>query len=113
MARDDYFVIVYKILAYLYECLKNDSKPDIYFVLQADTYNISENYFEYIFYELQKDNYIEGVKFIPIQNKIRYGIKITPDIMITPKGIEYLQENSMLSKAKNIIKELNEIIPGL
>ena len=27
MAKDDYFVIVYKILTYFYECLKAGKKP--------------------------------------------------------------------------------------
>lgn len=27
MAKDDYFVVVYKILKYLYECLKKGEKP--------------------------------------------------------------------------------------
>ena len=30
-----------------------------------------------------------------------------------PKGIEYLQENSMMTKAKNIAKGIKDIIPGL
>ena len=28
MAKDDYFVLVYKILAYLYECIKGKKKLD-------------------------------------------------------------------------------------
>lgn len=27
MAKDDYYVIVYKILAYLYDCLKQGEEP--------------------------------------------------------------------------------------
>lgn len=30
MARDDYHVIVYQILAYLYQCLKNGSPVDVF-----------------------------------------------------------------------------------
>ena len=29
MARNDYYVIAYQILAYLYECLKEGAKPDM------------------------------------------------------------------------------------
>ena len=29
MAKDDYFVVMYKILAYLYQCLKDGVKPNI------------------------------------------------------------------------------------
>ena len=28
MAQDDYFVIVYQVLKYLYECLKKGEKPE-------------------------------------------------------------------------------------
>lgn len=29
MARDDYFVIVYQLMKYLYECLKRGEKPEV------------------------------------------------------------------------------------
>lgn len=60
MARNDCFVIAYRILAYLYACLK------------------------------------EGKPVVRIERRI----------MITPKGIEYLQENSAMEKAKRFLKEL-------
>ena len=28
MAKDDYFVIVYRLLKYLYDCLKKSEKPN-------------------------------------------------------------------------------------
>lgn len=39
MAQNDYFVIVYQVLKYLYECLKKGEKPEAcYFT--ASAYNI-------------------------------------------------------------------------
>ncbi|MCC8192152.1 MAG: YjcQ family protein [Ruminococcus sp.] len=35
------------------------------------------------------------------------------NIAITPSGIEFLQNNSTMAKAKNFLKTLKEIIPGL
>lgn len=29
MAKDDYFVLAYRVLAYLYECLKAGERPDM------------------------------------------------------------------------------------
>ena len=50
MARDDYFVIVYQLMKYLYECLKRGEKPEVDH-LQASYYSIPDNYWKYIFYK--------------------------------------------------------------
>ena len=113
MARDDYFVIVYKILTYLYTCLKNGENPDIYNVLTAESYGINQSYFDYIIAELLEAEYIKGVSTLNSLGRSKPLIKITGNIAIKPKGIEYLQENSAFAKVKNFIKEIKETIPGL
>lgn len=40
MAQNDYFVIVYRVLKYLYDCLKKGEKPEVEYLV-ASTYNIS------------------------------------------------------------------------
>ena len=45
MARDDYFVIVYQVLKYLYDCLKKGEKPDRRYLIN-DEYSIPENYWQ-------------------------------------------------------------------
>lgn len=49
MAKDDYHVIVYQILAYLYTCLKTDEAVDPA-LLQHDSkmMDINRNYWVYI-----------------------------------------------------------------
>ena len=42
MAQDDYFVIVYQVLKYLYDCLKKGEKPEVC-NLQASRYSIPDN----------------------------------------------------------------------
>lgn len=113
MARDDYFVVVYKILKYLYECLKSGEKADIHNILTAETYGVNESYFEYIIDELLEGGYIKGVSLINVIGRTKPTVKITPDIVIKPKGIEYLQDNSSIAKAKNFLKEIKETVPGL
>jgi len=113
MARDDYFIIVYKILIYLYECLKTGQDIDVHSVLTAETYGIEQSYFEYIIAEICKEGYISGVNIIPITGAKRNGVKITSSLEIKPKGIEYLQENSTLAKAKKAIKDIKDIIPRI
>lgn len=45
MAKDDYGVIIYQILSYLYNCLKKDIKVDkSYLEPQGELFNINTNY---------------------------------------------------------------------
>lgn len=109
MAKDDYHVIAYGILAYLYACLKKGEAVSLEF-LNSDTFKVNDSYWEYILIHLYEDGYIEGAAIIPVLGKQLRSIKLRPDLMITPKGIEYLQENSMMRKAKDVAKG---IIPDL
>ena len=70
MARDDYHVIVYQILSYLYMQLKQGKDIDE----NIDIYNLDK-------------------------------------CEITPKGIEYLTDNSTIEKAKRFMKDLKDILP--
>jgi hypothetical protein len=49
MAKDDYFVLAYRVLAYLYDCLKGKKKlnPDYLKPLTKD-FPIEEEYFNYV-----------------------------------------------------------------
>jgi hypothetical protein len=114
MAKDDYFVIAYRILAYLYACLKAGETPDIdYISADSKAINISLNYWEYVMRHLYNDGYIEGVDLVPITGRKTKAVRVSDEITITPKGIEFLQENSSMSKAKEFLKTLKETIPGL
>lgn len=114
MAKNDYFVIVYRFLAYLYECLKEGEKPNLeYLQPKTDSFPVNKSYWEYIINHLLEDGYIEGVDQISVLGRTEKLVKMTQDIMITPLGIEFLQDNSNMSKAKEFLKTLKEIIPGL
>lgn len=54
MSRDDYFVIVYQVLKYLYDCLKKGERPDKD-LLNEDEYSIPKQYWEYILISLLND----------------------------------------------------------
>jgi hypothetical protein len=110
MAKDDYFVIAYKVLRHLYECLKKGARPSME-ILDAAFFGIYASYWEYIIHNLHEGGYITGV--IPYTLPLHPGthVKIMPDVNITPKGIEYLDENSMMKKVKGIIQDIREIMP--
>lgn len=107
MSKDDYFVIVYQVLKYLYDCLKRGEKPEAIY-LEASTYSIPKSYWEYILIGLLHDDYISGIEPINTKNGIVWGD--LRDVIITPKGIEYLFENSMLQKVKRTLKDVSDII---
>ena len=117
MAKDDYHVIVYQILAYLYNCLKKGkavesqklSADSVYF--RVNKQQLNQLYWAYIIYHLQKSELIEGVILEEIDNvQYPYPINLI-NCMITPKGIEYLMDNSFIAKAKEIAKDVLSIVP--
>lgn len=114
MARDDYFVLAYRILAYLYACLREGCEPDMaYLSPDSPALKISQNYWEYIFRHLYIDGYLEGMSLVPVTGRITPQVKLGASLMITPKGIEFLQNNSAMNKAKDFLKTLKETIPGI
>lgn len=115
MAKDDYHVIVYQILSYLYgqlkkglpvdpACLRNNGK----------LYTIPEAYWQYIIVNLLNAGYICGVTAtskININNERVVVIQNLEDAQITPAGIEYLTENSFLRKAARFAGDVISIVP--
>lgn len=114
MAKDDYYVIAYRILAYLYACLKAGEEPDLNYIShESDVIGISLNYWEYIIRNLYQEGYLENVLLVPVIGRKSPEVRLKSNTMITPKGIEFLQNNSTMSKAKEFLKTLKETIPGL
>lgn len=111
MAKDDYYVIVYKILAYLYENLKAGKENDPTMLMyDGGLFNINRKYWAYIFENLANDGYIAGVEQAEIGDG--YYLKAQfPTCKITPKGIGYLCENSLVEKAKNFLKDVKDMTP--
>ena len=112
MAKDDYHVIAYRILAYLYICLKAGEDIDMQSI-QAEELHINQRYWEYIMRHLYQEGYIEGLYLVPVIGKEEKGVKITRALMITPAGIDFLESNSAMSRAREFLKTLKETIPGL
>ncbi len=94
MKKDDYFVIVYNVLNYLYEKLKDGTTIVECPTLAKDTMpHINENYYLYVVQGLLDEKYIIAKQ---IENEENVGAQITP------KGIEYLFTNPMMKQAKEI-----------
>lgn len=112
MAKDDYFVIVYQILTYLYHILKEGLRIDERLIRCDSSYiNIKEKYWAYIMWHMQQEKLIEGVVFIDNNlGDVPYPLEIDK-CRITPTGIAYLFENSLMSKAKRFLQDVKDIIP--
>ena len=109
MAKDDYYVIVYQVLAYLYQCLKKGTPVDVEMLKPKKLYDINEKYWLYIMEHMQAEGLVEGVEirqYIGSEKHVDFA-----DVQITPAGIGYLLDNNLLAKAKKFLKDINEIVP--
>lgn len=110
MAKNDYFVIMYRILIYLYACLKEGAEfnqDEVSF----EALGIPESYWTSVIINMLDRGYIKGVTVVPI---LKTGKRIkwsNPEI--TQEGVEFIEENSRMGKAKEFLKTLKEIIPGI
>ena len=106
--KDDYFVIAYRILSTLYEFFKSGERADCA-LFGAEALGINKGYWRNVIESLYDEGYIKGIEIIEGSQKA-IGIKVI-DIKITQKGILFLQENSAMAKAKEVLKTAKEIIP--
>lgn len=109
MAKDDYFVMVNKLLRYLYKCLKQNITPDWDLVApNTKDFPVHEEYFAYMLSHLLAAGHIEGIAEVrkvgsPVRFKETDGLKITPD------GIAYLEENSTMKRVTEFLGPAGEI----
>lgn len=111
MAKDDYYVIAYKILAYLYMQLKNGERIDPEMLMyDGGLFQINRSYWVYIFTNLSEQGYIRGLH----ETKVGNGYYIREQLTgceITPKGIGYLCDNNLMERAKRFLKDVKDITP--
>ena len=105
----DNFKAVYKILSTLEKAM--DLPEFDISIISAEKLGVSkERWCRYI--EMMSDvGYIKGVRIIEcITGEMEINAK---DMRITLKGLEYLQENSIMQRMYNAAKGMKEIIPGI
>lgn len=110
MAKNDYFVIVYRILAYLYACFQAGENADIE-MFGPEALKINNGYWTNVIESISHEGYITGVIVVPRRGSAP-GIKLG-NLKITQNGIIFLQENSLMEKAKCFLKEVKDVVPGL
>lgn len=104
----DNFKTVYQILKILEAALDYVEMDEAAF--SAERLGVTENRRNAIMLMLMESGYIVGVKVAKSIGGIWYDFR---DIRITLKGLEYLNENSTMKKAANLIKGIKDTLPGL
>lgn len=112
MAKDDFHIVVYKLLLYLYGCFKRKICFDTN-VFNNIFKDINKDYLTNILITLKQEGYITALEFIKVWGNEYIIVSDLNEITITIKGIEYLKENSIMSKIKNILFNQNDIISSL
>lgn len=103
MPKTDMNAVIYKILRYLYRCMQEGKRPDISeYAHNSSLLDISQQYLEQIMAELIDSGYVKGIYRVQIMGK-GYGIKPTQEARITIKGLEFLENNSGMKKAQEMI----------
>ena len=82
---NSYHLLVYKLLSFLYGCLREDYEPADDSIT-PEAMNIKRGYFKYIIDHLLQADYIRKCIDCPCQ--------------ITPKGIQYLECHEMMTNAR-------------
>lgn len=113
MAKDDYHVIVYQILAYLYQCLKKGIRVNGRNLSYEESkyFDINRGYWSYIMENMFLAGWIEGITLTRVWGEEYPIISDLDNCRITPAGIEYLCDNSLMEKAKQFLKDVKEITP--
>lgn len=108
MAHDDMNVVIYKILKYIYTCMKRgeEVEPE---KISAESLGINESYWAQIINELIENGYVKGLKVI---NDIGGTMLIKfIDPTITIAGVEYLTQNNFMKKTLKYLQEIKKTVP--
>ena len=102
----DNFRVIYRILRYLEKALDYD-EPNMD-CISAKALKLSDQRWMALMEMLSKEGYIDGFS---VQRTVDGSILISSSMpRITLKGLEYLQENSLMKKAAELAKGVANII---
>ena len=114
MAQDDYDVVVFKILTYLYACLKRKTLFDKEVFRQIlNKQKISDEYLTDILRMMTDDSLITGLTFTRAWAGTYILTSEYSDMKITSAGIRYLNGNNGMTKVKEVLKDSTGLIGEL
>ena len=105
MAYNHMHVVICKMLAYVYDCMKRGIEVDTD-VLMHDSLGIPKPYWEQIVRELVDRGYLSGVSV----RKTTSGDSILfSNPRVTLDGVEFLMENGMMAKAARVVADAGDL----
>ena len=108
MTQNDMYVVMYKIIAYIYDCMKRGVEPDDA-EWGSQALGIPESYWSTIVEELVEHRFITGVT---ISHFLGGQVMVSPiRPRITIEGVAFAQENTMMAKAKAFLQDAKAAIP--
>ena len=111
MAKNDYWVVVYKILNYYFQKMKHGEPADEN-EINCSVLEIPHLYLMDVYRNLFDDGFLTGTCVTEDMSGDVY-IENLSLVRITTKGIEYLEDNSKMKQAYKILKEIKDWIPGM
>lgn len=100
------FKIIYRILKYLEKAMDYD-EADMDFI-SSEALGLTKQRWISIMEMLEKEGYITGIN---VKRSADGEVLLSVSgIRITLKGLEYMQENSLMQKAANVAKGVADII---
>lgn len=91
--KTNYHAIYYKVLIYLYECLEEGIYPNVYKC--EEVAGVNRIYYEAVIDDMLENGYARcDIKTYP---------KTYQGLSITCKGVEFLEENTKMAKAKEFL----------
>lgn len=114
MPKDDYEVIVFKILLYLYGVFKKEYlfQKEVFLKL-IDADDLKEGYLESVIRMMANDELISGTKFLKAWGNEYVMTSELSEMEITSKGIAYLKDNKSMQRVKKFFLENVVAIAGL
>lgn len=114
MAKDDYDVLVFKILTYLYACMKRKIVFDaLVFAKTTGQSKVPEGYFTDVLRLMQVEGLIEGVSVVKAWGTDYILASDLRDMSITADGIRYLKDNSKMKEVRQALVDAADVISGL
>ena len=95
MSASDFSVVSYKVLAFLYQCIKDGVKPT--YEKAEEITEVNRVYWETVLSDLVDRGFVKANVIKP-SDSTRYG-----DVRITSDGVDYLEENPKMRKAKEFL----------
>ena len=114
MAKNDYDTVLYKLLIYLYACMKREIIFDeTVFDQTIRTCAGNEQYFNEILSMAQDEGLIRDVTIVRAWGTDILIASPLEDMKITSAGIHYLKENSQMKKVGTMLLESVDIFSSL